>query len=80
MMNNIIVLSIIMLVYGITLIVVVTLCFNKVLKHKSKLSNFIKDIDEIEHLVNTINVKESKNMINYRINKNKELLKKFRNA
>lgn len=79
-MNNIVVLMLIMLCYCIILIIVIEQGFDKILKHESRLSRYIKNIDEIENLINDIDEKEPKDSILYRINKIKNFIKKFRNG
>lgn len=69
-----------MLLYGIILIIVIDKGFDKVLKHESKLSNYIRNIDELENLVNELDEKEPKDIIFYRINKIKNFIKKFRHG
>lgn len=79
-MSNIIVLILIMLFYGIILIIVVKQGFDKVLKHESRLSNYIRNIEELENLINDFDEKESKDLIVYRINKIKKFIKRFRHG
>lgn len=69
-----------MLLYGIILIIVIDKGFDKVLKHESKLSNYIRNIDELENLVNELDEKEPKDIIFYRINKIKNFIKRFRHG
>lgn len=69
-----------MLLYGIILIIVIDNSFDKVLKHESKLSNYIRNIDELENLVNELDEKEPKDIIFYRINKIKNFIKRFRHG
>lgn len=69
-----------MLLYGIILIIVIDNGFDKVLKHESKLSNYIRNIDELENLVNELDEKEPKDIIFYRINKIKNFIKRFRHG
>lgn len=69
-----------MLLYGIILIIVIDKGFDKVLKHEFKLSNYIRNIDELENLVNELDEKEPKDIIFYRINKIKNFIKRFRNG
>ncbi len=79
-MDNIIILMVLMLLYGIILIIVIDKGFDKVLKHESKLSNYIRNIDELENLINELDEKEPKDIIFYRINKIKNFIKKLRNG
>lgn len=79
-MNNVLVLMFIMSCYGIILIIVIDNGFDKILKHESKLSNYIRNIDELENLVNELDEKEPKDIISYRINKIKNFIKRFRNG
>lgn len=79
-MNNVLVLMFIMSCYGIILIIVIEQGFDKILKHESRLSNYIRNIDELENLVNELNEKEPKDIISYRINKIKNFIKRFRNG
>lgn len=69
-----------MLLYGIILIIVIDKGFDKVLKYESKLSNYIRNIDELENLVNELDEKEPKDIIFYRINKIKNFIKRFRHG
>ena len=79
-MNNVLVLMFIMSCYGIILIIVINNGFNKILKHESRLSNYIRNIDELENLVNELDEKEPKDIISYHINKIKNFIKRFRNG
>ena len=79
-MNNVLVLMFIMSCYGIILIIVIEQGFDKILKHESKLSRYIRNIDELEDLVNELDEKEPKDIISYRINKIKNFIKRFRNG
>ena len=79
-MNNVLVLMFIMSCYGIILIIVIDNGFDKILKHESRLSNYIRNIDELENLVNELDEKEPKDIISYRINKIKNFIKRFRNG
>ena len=79
-MNNVLVLILMMSCYGIILIIVIEQGFDKILKHESRLSRYIKNIDELENLINDLNIKEPKDVITHRINKIKNLIKKFRNG
>ena len=79
-MNNVLVLMFIMSCYGIILIIVIEQGFDKILKHESRLSRYIKNIDELENLINDLDIKEPKDIIIYRINKIKNLIKRFRNG
>lgn len=79
-MNNILVLIFIMLGYGIILIIVIEQGFDKILKHESRLSRYIRNIDELESLIDEFDIKEPKDIIIYRINKIKNLIKRFRNG
>ena len=79
-MNNVLVLMLIMSCYGIILIIVIEQGFDKILKHESKLSRYIRNIDELESLIDEFDEKEPKDIIIYRINKIKNLIKRFRNG
>ena len=79
-MNNVLVLMLIMSCYGIILIIVIEQGFDKILKHESKLSRYIRNIDELESLIDEFDIKEPKDIIIYRINKIKNLIKRFRNG
>lgn len=79
-MNNVLVLMFIMSCYGIILIIVIDNGFDKILKHESRLSNYIRNTDELENLVNELDEKEPKDIISYRINKIKNFIKRFRNG
>lgn len=79
-MNNVLVLMFIISCYGIILIIVIDNGFDKILKHESRLSNYIRNIDELENLVNELDEKEPKDIISYRINKIKNFIKRFRNG
>lgn len=79
-MNNVLVLMFIMSCYGIILIIVIEQGFDKILKHESRLSRYIRNIDEIESLIDEFDIKEPKDIIIYRINKIKNLIKRFRNG
>lgn len=79
-MNNVLVLMFIMSCYGIILIIVIEQGFDKILKHESKLSRYIRNIDELESLIDEFDIKEPKDIIIYRINKIKNLIKRFRNG
>lgn len=70
----------IMLCYGVILIIVIEQGFDKIIKHESKLSNYMRNIDELDNLVNDLDEKEPKDLIVYRINKIKNFIKKFRNG
>lgn len=79
-MNNVLVLMFIMSCYGIILIIVIEQGFDKILKLESRLSRYIRNIDEIESLIDEFDIKEPKDIIIYRINKIKNLIKRFRNG
>lgn len=79
-MNNVLVLMFIMSCYGIILIIVIAQGFDKILKHESRLSRYIRNIDELESLIDEFDIKEPKDIIIYRINKIKNLIKRFRNG
>lgn len=79
-MNNILVLMFIMSCYGIILIIVIEQGFDKILKHESRLSRYIRNIDELESLIDEFDIKEPKDIIIYRINKIKNFIKRFRNG
>nr|UVY33714.1 MAG: hypothetical protein [Bacteriophage sp.] len=79
-MNNVLVLMFIMSCYGIILIIVIEQGFDKILKHESRLSRYIRNIDELESLIDEFDIKEPKDIIIYRINKIKNLIKRFRNG
>lgn len=66
--------------YGIILIIIIEQGFNKILKHESKLSKYIKDIDELENLINDLNIKEPKDVITHRINKIKNFIERLKNG
>ena len=72
-MNNVLVLMFIISCYGIILIIVIEQGFDKILKHESKLSRYIRNIDELESLIDEFDIKEPKDIIIYRINKIKNL-------
>ena len=69
-----------MIVYGTILIIIVDQGFDKIIKHESKLSNYMRNIDELDNLVNALDEKEPKDLIVYRINKIKNFIKRFRNG
>lgn len=79
-MNNVLVLMFIMSCYGIILIIVIEQGFDKILKHESRLSRYIRNIDELESLIDEFDTKEPKDIIIYRINKIKNFIKRFRNG
>lgn len=79
-MNNVLVLMFIMSCYGIILIIVIEQGFDKILKHESRLSRYIRNIDELESLIDEFDIKEPKDIIIYRINKIKNLIKRFKNG
>ena len=79
-MNNVLVLMFIISCYGIILIIVIEQGFDKIIKHESKLSNYMRNIDELNDLVNKLDEKEPKDIIVYRINKIKNFIKRFRNG
>lgn len=76
-MNNVLVLMFIISCYGIILIIVIEQGFDKILKHESRLSRYIRNIDELDDLVNKLDEKESKDIIIYRINEIKNFIKKI---
>lgn len=69
-----------MLCYGIILIIVIRQGFNKILEHESRLSRFMRNIDELEDLVNDVNTEEPKDIIKYRIGKIKAFINRFRHG
>lgn len=79
-MNNVLVLIVMMSCYGIILIIVIEQGFDKILKHESRLSRYIKNIDELENLINNLDIKESKDIITYRITKIKNFIKRLKNG
>ena len=79
-MNNVLVLIVMMSCYGIILIIIIEQGFDKILKHESKLSRYIKNIDELENLINDLDIKESKDIITYRITKIKNFIKRLKNG
>jgi hypothetical protein len=66
--------------YGIILIIVIEQGFDKILKHESRLSRYIRNIDELESLIDEFDIKEPKDIIVYRINKIKNFIKRLRNG
>ena len=79
-MNNVLVSIVMMSCYGIILIIVIEQGFDKILKHESRLSRYIKNIDELENLINDLDIKEPKDIITYRITKIKNFIKRLRNG
>ncbi len=79
-MNNVLVLMFIISCYGIILIIVIEQGFDKILKHESRLSRYIRNIDELESLIDEFDIKEPKDIIVYRINKIKNFIKRLRNG
>ena len=79
-MNNVLVLIVMMSCYGIILIIIIEQGFDKILKHESRLSRYIRNIDELESLIDEFDIKEPKDIISYRINKIKNFIKRFRNG
>ena len=79
-MNNVLVLIFMMSCYGIILTIIIVQGFDKILKHESRLSRYIRNIDELESLIDEFDIKEPKDIIIYRINKFKNLIKRFRNG
>ena len=79
-MNNIIILMALMIFYGTILIIIIDQGFDKIIKHESKLSNYMRNIDELNDLVNKLDEKEPKDIIIYRINEIKNFIKRFRNG
>ena len=69
-----------MIFYGTVLIIIVDQGFDKIIKHESKLSNYMRNIDELDDLVNKLDEKEPKDIIIYRINEIKNFIKRFRNG
>lgn len=69
-----------MIFYGVILIIVIDQGFDKIIKHESKLSNYMRNIDELDDLVNKLDEKEPKDIIIYRINEIKNFIKRFRNG
>lgn len=69
-----------MIFYGTILIIIVDQGFDKIIKHESKLSNYMRNIDELDDLVNKLDEKEPKDIIIYRINEIKNFIKRFRNG
>lgn len=69
-----------MIFYGIILIIIIDKGFDKIIKHESKLSNYMRNIDELDDLVNKLDEKEPKDIIIYRINEIKNFIKRFRNG
>ena len=70
----------IMSCYGIILIIVIEQGFDKILKHESRLSRYIRNIDELENLINDLDIKEPKDIITYRITKIKNFIKRLKNG
>lgn len=79
-MNNVLVLIFMMSCYGIILTIIIVQGFDKILKHESRLSKYIKNIDELENLINDLDIKEPKDIITYRITKIKNFIKRLRNG
>ena len=79
-MNNVLVLMFIMSCYGIILIIVIERGFDKILKHESRLSRYIRNIDELESLIDEFDIKEPKDIITYRITKIKNFIKRLKNG
>lgn len=69
-----------MIFYGTILIIIIDQGFDKIIKHESKLSNYMRNIDELDDLVNKLDEKEPKDIIIYRINEIKNFIKRFRNG
>lgn len=79
-MNNVTILMLIMLCYGIILIVVIEQGFNKLLNHENKLSRYIRNMEEVSNLIDDLDTNEPKEIINYRINRLKQFIKRFRHG
>lgn len=79
-MNNVLVLIFMMSCYGIILTIIIVQGFDKILKHESRLSRYIKNINELENLINDLDIKESKDIITYRITKIKNFIKRLKNG
>ena len=79
-MNNVLVLIVMMSCYGIILIIIIEQGFDKILKHESRLSRYIRNIDELESLIDEFDIKEPKDIITYRITKIKNFIKRLRNG
>ncbi len=79
-MNNVLVLIFMMSCYGIILIIIIEQGFDKILKHESRFSRYIKNIDELENLINDLDIKEPKDIITYRITKIKNFIKRLKNG
>lgn len=79
-MTNLVVLITLMLCYGIILIYVIERGFNRLLNHESRLSRYIRNMDELKDIVNDLNINDSRDIINYRINRIKNIINRFRNG
>lgn len=79
-MINLVVLMTLMLCYGIILIYVIEKGFNKILNHESKLSRYIRNMDELKDIVDDLNINDSRDIINYRISRIKNIINRFRNG
>lgn len=79
-MNNVLVLIFMMSCYGIILIIIIEQGFDKILKYESRLSRYIKNIDELENLINDLDIKEPKDIITYHITKIKNFIKRLKNG
>ena len=69
-----------MLCYNIVLVIIVKQTFNKLLKLEFRFSRYMRNIDELNELSDSINLDELKDIISYCIDKIKRFIKSLKNG
>lgn len=79
-MFNMMIVITLMLCYNVVLVVIVKQTFNKLLKLEFRLSRYMRNIDELNELSDSIKLDELKNVISYCIDKIKRFIKSLKNG
>lgn len=69
-----------MLCYNIVLVIIIRQTFNKLLKLEFKISRYMRNIDELNELSDSIKLDELKDIISYCIDKFKIFIKSLKNG
>lgn len=69
-----------MLCYNIMLVLIIKRTFNKLLKLEFKISRYMRNIDELNELSDSVKLDELKDVISYCIDKLKRFIKSLKNG
>lgn len=79
-MVNMMVVITLMLCYNIMLVLIIKRTFNKLLKLEFKISRYMRNIDELNELSDSVKLDELKDVISYCIDKLKRFIKSLKNG